>query len=76
MKLDHRNRQTIQDAPRFMGYIHRLQHDLTNEIESLYQVSPPPIETALGRNIRKQVAVLLPIAEHFSFHIPAPAFAN
>jgi len=34
------------------------------------------IEATLRWDLRKQVTMVLPVAQHFSFHIPAAAFAN
>jgi hypothetical protein len=53
-----------------------LQDHLPNEIESLHQAASTPIETTLARDHWKQITMLLPMTEHFGFHIPAATLAN
>jgi hypothetical protein len=42
----------------------------------MHPLSPTPVEAALRRNDREQVAVFLLMVQHFGFHMPTTAFAN
>lgn len=76
MELHHGYRQTVDDANRIGCPIQQLQHRQTDQIESIHQGAPPPIEAALRGNVRKQGAMFPPITQHFGFHLPSPAFAH
>jgi hypothetical protein len=76
MKLHGGYRQTINHTLMILGYVQPTKHYSSNEVESLHQVAPPPIEAALRRDIREQISVITPVTEHHGFRIPTAAFTN
>jgi hypothetical protein len=76
MKLNHWNRQTINQALSIPAQIQTAQDDQADQVGGLHQVPPPPIEPALGRDMRKEMLVLFPATQHIRFHVPATAFTN
>jgi hypothetical protein len=76
MELQHGNGQAVNQASAVLRHIQPMKHDTSYEIESVHQIPPPSVETALRWNVRKQVPMLLPMAQQFSLYIPASTFAN
>src|SRR5207253_9723893 len=70
MELDHRHRQAVNHTLTLLSYIQQTQHHSSDQVEGLCQVSTPSVEAALGRNVREQVEVVMPLAKEFSLHIP------
>ena len=76
VKLHHRNRQTIQNALPIPAQIQAAQEDLPNQIDCMHQILAATVETTLRRNSRKQVPIVFPATQQFSFHMPAATFSD
>lgn len=76
MKLQRRDRHTIDQALVILAQIQTTQDNLSDQIDRLHQISSSPIEPTLRRNARKQVSVFFPIAQQFRFHMPAATFSD
>jgi len=76
MKLQRRDRHTINQALVILAQVQAAQDNLPDQIDCLHQVSAPPIEPTLRRNARKQVAIFFPTAQQFRFHMPAATFSD
>jgi len=50
MKLNHRQRQAVNDTFPVLGDIQTLEHGLSDEIEGLHEGASAAVEAALGRN--------------------------
>ena len=76
MELDNGYWQAIQHALPVLGQVQVREQDLSDQVESLHQVAPTPVEPALRGDVGKQVSMLLPVAEHFRLLIPPSALTD
>ena len=76
MKADNRNRKAIDDTPALLGNIESLQHTVADDVQGQCEGTATSIEAALRGQTREQTSVLLPVAEHGGFHLPATALAD
>src|SRR5258706_2282474 len=76
MKLNRRHRHRVNGGLSILAQVEPAQDGLTDEVESVYQSPTPPIEPTLGGNVRKQIPMFSPLAEHRCFGVPFPALAH
>ena len=76
VELHDRYGQTVNDTVAILGQVHHLQHGLANQVDGKHQVAATAGEPASLRDMREQIAMLLPIADQLRFLIPAAAFTH
>ncbi len=76
MKLNHRNRQTINRTVVIVRQIQHPDNGTADQIESIHQIPPPPIETTLRRKVREQIPMFVPVTQHFCLQHPSSAFPD
>ncbi len=63
MKLNRRNRQTIDQALAILAQVQAAQDHQADQVDGPHEISPSTIEAALRRNVWKEMPVILPATE-------------
>ncbi len=62
IELNHRQRQAVDHTLPILSNIQAFQDHLADQVEGIHQISSTTIETALGWNVGKQMAIFSPLA--------------
>lgn len=76
MKLDCRDRHTVDQALVVLTQIQAAQYHLADHVDRLHQISSPPVVPTLRRNTRKQLPIFSPATQQLRFHVPTTALPD
>jgi hypothetical protein len=78
MEANYLHRESIEHTLAVAGNVQAGKSYAPEQVETLSQVAPSPVEAALGGYVRKQVEVAIrsPVTEQFGFYVPPPTLAN
>src|SRR5258706_309189 len=76
VELDHRNGQTVDDAPRILGQVEDPQNRLAYLIDRMRQIMAAAIEPRAFGLMREEIAMLPPAAEQGCLLVPPAALAD
>lgn len=76
VKLHHRYWQAVNAALPIPGYIQHPEHHLSDQVKGVHELPSSSVEAALRRNVRKQVAVVVPLRKEGQLRVPPLTLSN